>query len=140
MWSIEFTGECAATPAQVFGVLAAPEKWPEWNKGVLRIEMHGPFQAGTTAVMVLPDSQRLPFHFAWVEADKGFEDVTEVPDAGVVVRVRHELSATGRGTRIAYRCEVDGPALVAGEVGAMVTSDFADVIAALGARAEQPGG
>lgn len=139
MWSVEVTGECTATPAQVFGVLAEPEKWSEWNKGVLRIEMHGPFQTGSTAVMVLPDLTRLPFRFAWVEADKGFEDVTEVPDAGVVVRVRHELSPTERGTRIRYRCEVDGPEPVAREIGALVTSDFADVIAALGSRAEQLG-
>ncbi|QGZ57050.1 SRPBCC family protein [Paraburkholderia acidiphila] len=139
MWSVEVTGECSATPAQVFGVLAEPEKWSEWNKGVLRIEMHGPFRAGTTAVMVLPDSTRLPFRFGWVEAGKGFEDVTEVPDAGVVVRVRHALSPTERGTRITYRCEVDGPEPVAREVGALVTSDFADVIAALGLRAEQLG-
>ncbi|CAB3961603.1 MULTISPECIES: SRPBCC family protein [Burkholderia] len=139
MWSVEVTGECAATPAQVFSVLAEPEKWSEWNKGVLRIEMNGAFQAGTTAVMVLPDSTRLPFRFAWVEADKGFEDVTEVPDAGVLVRVRHELSPTERGTLITYRCEVDGPEPVAGTVGEAVTSDFADVIAALGLRAEQLG-
>ncbi|VWC35423.1 hypothetical protein BLA13014_06520 [Burkholderia aenigmatica] len=139
MWTVEVTGECAATPARVFSVLAEPEKWSEWNEGVLRIEMHGAFQAGTTAVMVLPDSTRLPFRFAWVEADKGFEDVTEVPDAGVVVRVRHELSPTERGTKITYRCEVDGPEPVAGTVGAAVTADFADVIAALGLRAEQLG-
>ncbi|KER67987.1 hypothetical protein HR51_30930 [Burkholderia cepacia] len=139
MWTVEVTGECAATPAQVFSVLAEPEKWSEWNEGVLSIEMHGSFQAGTTAVMVLPDSTRLPFRFAWVEADKGFEDVTEVPDAGVVVRVRHELSPTERGTLITYRCEVDGPEPVAGTVGAAVTADFADVIAALGLRAEQLG-
>jgi uncharacterized protein YndB with AHSA1/START domain len=137
MWSVEVTGECAATPAKVFAVLTQPEKWAEWNQGVLRIEMHGPFEAGTTAVMVLPDSTALPFHFTWVEADKGFEDITEVPDVGVVVRVRHELLPTEHGTRITYRCEVDGPELVAGEIGAAVTSDFADVITALGARAEQ---
>lgn len=139
MWSVEVTGECAATPAQVFGIWAEPEKWSEWNKGVLKIEMQGPFRAGTTAVMVLPDSTALPFRFGWIEQDKGFEDITEVPDAGVVVRVRHELSPIERGVRITYRCEVDGPDSVAGEVGAAVTADFADVIAALGARAEQLG-
>lgn len=139
MWTVEVSGECAATPAQVFSVLAVPEKWHEWNKGVLRIDMNGPFQAGTTAVMVLPDATTLPFHFAWVEAAKGFEDVTRVTDMGVVVRVRHELAPSARGTRITYRCEVDGPDSIASEVGAAVTSDFAEVIAALGERAEQCG-
>lgn len=137
MWSIEVSGECSATPAEVFEVLAEPEKWSEWNEGVLRIEMNGPFAAGTTAVMILPDSTALPFRFSWVEANEGFEDVTEVPDAGVTVRVRHELARSERGTRIVYRCEIDGPEDVAGEVGAAVTADFSDVIAALGARAER---
>ncbi|MFD7158475.1 SRPBCC family protein [Kribbella sp. NPDC059898] len=140
MWSVEVTGRCAASAERVFAVLAEPEKWAEWNAGVRRIEMHGPFAAGTEAVMVLPDGTALPFTFAWVEAGKGFEDVTEVPDAGVVVRVRHELTPTADGTLITYRCEAHGPDDAAAEVGAAVSSDFQDVIAALGVRAEQPGG
>jgi hypothetical protein len=139
MWVAEFTGRSVASPQEVYAVLAEPERWAEWNEGVLRVEMHGPFAAGTTAVMVLPDETALPFTFAWVEEGKGFEDVTEVPDAGAVVRVRHELAAVEGGTRIAYHCEVDGPDEVAAEVGAAVSSDFADVIAALAARAEQRG-
>ncbi|WP_427894626.1 SRPBCC family protein [Kribbella sp. GL6] len=140
MWSVEVTGWCAAGPERVFAVLAEPETWAEWNAGVARIEMHGPFEAGTEAVMVLPDGTALPFTFAWVEAGKGFEDVTEVPDAGVVVRVRHELTPTAEGTRITYRCEAHGPDDAAAEVGAAVSADFQDVIAALGVRAEQLGG
>lgn len=137
MWSVEVIGQSTATPSQVFGVLAEPEKWAEWNEGVARIEMRGPLAAGTEAIMVLPDETALPFTFAWVEPGKGFEDVTEVPDAGVVVRVRHELSAKDGGTEILYRCEVDGPDEVAEEVGQMVSSDFHEVISALAARAEQ---
>ncbi|MGN8027590.1 SRPBCC family protein [Microbacterium sp. 22242] len=136
MWSKDVTGECAAAPADVFAVLAEPRAWPEWNDGVADIRMDGPFQAGTSAVMVLPDGTELPFRLAWVEADRGFEDVTAVPDAGVVVRVRHELEPQGTGTRITYRCAVDGPDEAAREVGTVVSADFGEVIAALGARAE----
>ena len=85
------------------------------------------------------DETALPFRFTWIEVDRGYEDETEVPDAGVVVRVRHELTPTAHGTRITYRCEVDGPADVAAEVGAAVSADFPDVISALGARAERMG-
>ncbi|GAA3087766.1 SRPBCC family protein [Kribbella aluminosa] len=134
------TGQCAARPERVFEVLAQPERWAEWNAGVARIEVHGPFAAGTEAVMVLPNSTALPFTFAWVEPGKGFEDVTEVPDAGVVVRARHELAPIAGGTQITYRCEAHGPADAAAEVGAAVSSDFQEVIAALGARAERLGG
>lgn len=140
MWIREFSGECAASPAQVFAVLADPGRWPEWNAGVLRIDMHGPFAEGTAAAMVFPDGTALPFRFTWVEWDKGFEDTTEIADAGATVRVRHELMSIAGGTRIVYRCEVDGPDEAAAEIGQAVTADFAEVIAALGARAERLGG
>jgi hypothetical protein len=67
MWVEEVTGECAATPDEVF------------------------------AVMVLSDGAELPFHLTWVEEGRGFEDVTPVPDAGVTVRVVHEVKATATG-------------------------------------------
>lgn len=139
MWSIDVIGRSSASPARVYELLSEPDTWSEWNAGVARIVMHGPFASGTTAVMVLPDGTALPFTLAWVEPGRGFEDVTEVPDAGVVVRVRHDLSAKDGGTEILYRCEVDGPDDVAAEVGVAVSSDFHEVIAALAARAEARG-
>ena len=140
MWAKEYVGRSAARAEQVFAVLADAERWPEWNEGVRSLQMNGPFAAGTTAVMVLPDETALPFTFTWVEQDAGYEDLTEVPDAGVRVRVRHELSPVEGGTQITYRCEVDGPDEVAGAVGAAVSEDFDDVIASLAARAERLGG
>ena len=137
MWSTEVAGECRATPAEVFAVLSDPMKWSEWNEGVADIRIDGPFAAGTTAVMTLPDGMELPFALAWVEEGRGFEDVTVVPHAGVTVRVRHDLQPIPTGTRIIYRCTAEGPDPVAGEIGAGVTADFSEVIAALGARAEQ---
>lgn len=136
MWTRDVMGECAASPAQVFAVLAEPSSWAEWNPGVAAIRMQGPFEAGTAAEMVFPDGSALPFRLGWVEEGRGFEDVTEIPDAGVTVRVAHELEASGAGTRITYRCLVAGPDPIAAEVGEGVSADFAEVIAALGARAE----
>jgi hypothetical protein len=137
MWSTEVTGESTATPAEVFAVMAEPQTWSEWNDGVADIRLDGPFAAGTEAVMVFPDSTELPFRLAWVERDRGFEDVTEIPDAGVTVYVRHELEKTETGTRITYRCRVEGNPDVASEVGSGVSADFGDVIAALAQRAER---
>jgi len=140
MWVKEFSGESAASAAEVFGVLAEPETWSEWNEGVLRVEMHGSFTEGTTAVMVLPDETALPFRLVWVEPGRGFEDETQVPDVGVTVRVRHQLTPVGGGTRITYRCVAEGSDEEAtAEVGAAVSADFPEVIAALAARAEGRG-
>lgn len=137
MWVTEVKGECAATPAEVFAVMAEPSRWSEWNEGVADIRISGPFEAGATAVMILPDGTELPFSLAWVDEGRGFEDVTPIPDAGVTVRVVHEVEATETGALITYRCMVDGPTEVASQVGAGVSADFGEVITALGARAER---
>ena len=137
MWVKEFTGESAAAPGQVFDVLADVAHWAEWNEGVADVRMHGPFAAGTTAEMVFPDGSALPFLFTWVEAPAGYEDLTEMPDEGVAVRVRHALtpSLEGAGTVITYRCEVEGPDEIVAAVGEAVTEDFDAVISALARRA-----
>jgi hypothetical protein len=137
VWTKEYTGESAAGAERLFNILADTAAWPEWNAGVARVDMSGPFAEGTQAVMVLPDDTALPFRFIWVEAGRGFEDETAVPDTGVVVRVRHELTPVDGGTRIVYRCVAEGPDEVAAEVGAAVSADFPEVIAALAARAER---
>lgn len=137
MWVTEYSGETSASPEEVFVLLGDPATWPEWNEGVARIDLAGPFAAGTQAVMAFPDGTELPFLITWVDADRGYEDETPVPDTGVVVRVRHELAATKTGTRITYRVEADGPDEAAAEVGAGVSADFPEVIAALGAHAER---
>jgi uncharacterized protein YndB with AHSA1/START domain len=136
MWTTEYAGETTASPAQVFALLADPATWPEWNAGVARVHLDGPFTGGAQAVMTFPDGGELPFTILRVEDGLGFEDETSVPDAGVVVRVRHEVVATGTGSRIVYAVAADGPEEAAAAVGAGVSEDFPAVIAALAALAE----
>jgi Polyketide cyclase / dehydrase and lipid transport len=139
MWIYEHRLETAAGADSVFELFRDVRRWPEWNAGVERIDLDGPFATGTSGVMVLPDHTALPFRLAWVGEGRGFEDATEIPGSDVLVRVRHSLEplATG-GTRITYRATVEGPAsnTMGPEIGPAVTADFPDVMAALAARAE----
>jgi uncharacterized protein YndB with AHSA1/START domain len=140
MWTKQYSAESSASAERLFAILQDTAAWPEWNAGVTRIDMDGPFTAGTAATMVLPDQSALRFRLTWVEPGRGFEDETEVPEAGVRVRVRHLLEPLEGGrTRITYSCTVDGPDEVGAEVGGAVSADFPDVIAALAARAEAAG-
>lgn len=138
MWHQRFEGFSSASPAAVHAVLTAPARWREWNPGVERIEMSGAFEPGTHAVMVFPDGSSLPFSITWVEPERGYEDLTEIADAGVSVRVRHELSPLDDGgTRIVYECTATGPDDAAQAIGEGASEDFAEVISALAAYAEQ---
>ena len=139
MWSCEHSVETRAGTETIFEIFRDVSRWPEWNPGVERIDLDGPFATGTTGVMVIPDQGSLSFRLAWVGEGRGFEDETAIPGAEVVVRVRHSLEplATG-GTRITYRATVEGPQAdsLGPQIGPAVTADFPEVMAALAARAE----
>ena len=96
MWVREYQGTSTANADRLYAILADATGWHEWNPGVTRIDMDGPFAAGTAATMVLPDGGTLQFRLIWAEPGRGFEDETDVPDAGVRVRVRHELTPATR--------------------------------------------
>lgn len=139
MWTYEHSIETAASAETIFEILRDVSYWSEWNPGVERIDLDGPFATGTSGVMVMPDQGSLSFRLAWVGEGRGFEDETEIPEAGVIVRVRHSLEPlVAGGTRITYRATVEGPAADAlgPEIGPAVTADFPEVMAALAVRAE----
>ncbi|MCX6469021.1 MAG: hypothetical protein NTW76_06885 [Corynebacteriales bacterium] len=129
MWSVEITGESTASPDALYARWADVGTWSEWNDDVARIEMAAAFAPGARAEMVFGDGSSLPFEIAWVEPGRGYEDLTEIPDAGVAVRVRHTAETDGDRTRITYRCEVTGADDdTCAAVGAGVSSDFGAVI------------
>lgn len=139
MWTVTHTGETAASADRVFALFKDVATWPKWNAGVERIDLDGPFATGTTGTMVVADQGALEFRLVWVAENAGFEDETPIAEADVVVRVRHTLQPkTDGGTRIEYRCVIEGPGadLVGPDIGPAITSDFPDVILALAERAQ----
>jgi hypothetical protein len=137
MWSKEFSIDTDARPEAILQLFADVGHWPEWNAGTEWVELDGPFAAGTPARMKIPAEAPFPFRLIAVD-EHGFEDETPIPDAGVVVRVRHSVEPLGNGrTRIVYRATVDGAKAdeLGGEIGQQVTADVPDVLRALAARA-----
>lgn len=59
----------------------------------------------------------------------------------MTVRVRHSLAPIDGGTRITYRCVIDGPAAdeLGHQIGPAITGDFPEVMAALANCAQAAG-
>ena len=135
MWTHEQSIETSASPARVWQLFADVARWKDWNAGIEKIEIHGPFANGTTFTMQPPGQDVITSKLIDVKPNEGFTDETVVDDTRVIVSHRLVTLPSGR-TKIIYSTEITGPA--ADEFGPMVTSDFPEVLAALKRRlAEQ---
>ena len=134
MWTHEQSIETSASPARVWQLFADVARWKDWNAGIEKIEIHGPFANGTTFTMQPPGQDVITSKLIDVKPNEGFTDETVVDDTRVIVSHRLVTLPSGR-TKIIYSTEITGPA--ADEFGPMVTSDFPEVLAALKRLAEE---
>jgi uncharacterized protein YndB with AHSA1/START domain len=137
MWAYEHSVETAAAPETLWHHWSDMATWPQWNAGVEKIDVEGPFEVGTAFTMTPPGEE--PIRMRLVEIEPG-ESFTDEMDAGdFVVRTEHRLEPAAVGlTRITYRTEITGEAAghIGPELGPQITADFPEVLAALAKRAE----
>jgi uncharacterized protein YndB with AHSA1/START domain len=138
MWEYEYSADTTASPEVVWRHFSDVTAWPSWNAGIEKLEMHGPFEAGSTFTMTPPGED--PITMRLVEIVPG-EVWTDEMDAGdFVVRTVHAVAPNGTGgSTITYRTEFHGPAAdqAGAEMGPAITADFPDVVAGLVAVAEK---
>jgi uncharacterized protein YndB with AHSA1/START domain len=138
VWAVEHSVETSAKAEAVWRLWADVERWPEWNAGVERIELRGPFAVGSTILMTPPDDDTVELRIT--EAVKPELFVDEADGGDFVVRTTHRVEGVGdEGSRITYRMEITGPAAetVGPEIGPEISGDFPEVLAALAAHAER---
>jgi len=136
MWEYEYGIETTAAPDAVWRHWSDMAAWPQWNDGIEKIEIDGPFAVGTTFTMTLPGDE--PIQMRLTEIVPG-EQFTDEMDAGdFVVRTMHRLEPAAGRTRIVYRTQITGPAAgqAGPQLGPAITADFPEVLAALAKLAE----
>jgi hypothetical protein len=139
MWEYEYGAETTASPHAVWRLFADVPGWPAWNAGVEKIEMHGPFEVGTTFTMTPPGDDPITMRLTEIVPGEVWTDEMDAGD--FVVRTTHRLLPNGTGgSMITYRTEFHGPAAdqAGPEIGPAITADFPDVVNALIAAAEKP--
>ena len=123
-----------ASPQVLWRLFEDVAGWTNWNAGIERIALDGPFAAGSTFEMKAPGMDAFHSTLRDVRPHQGFVDETVLDDTRFLVS--HELHALpSGGTRVIYAIRVEGPE--AATLGPLVTADFPEVLAALKALAER---
>ncbi|MEU8435944.1 SRPBCC family protein [Streptomyces sp. NPDC029216] len=136
MWTYEHTIETTATPGAVWRLWADVKNWGDWNPGIERIEIDGPFAVGARITMTPPGEDPVPLVVAEAVEDELFVD--EARFGGLLLRTEHRIDRADHGpVRITYRMEITGPgADEAGPgIGPGITADWPETMAALAQRA-----
>jgi uncharacterized protein YndB with AHSA1/START domain len=138
MWAVEHSVETSASAQAVWRLWADVERWPEWNAGVERIELRGPFAVGSTILMTPPGDEPVELRIAEAIEPELFVD--EADGGDFVVRTTHQAEPVGNErSRITYRMEIPAAETVGPEIGPEISGDFPQVLAALAERAEGRG-
>jgi Polyketide cyclase / dehydrase and lipid transport len=137
MWSVEHSIETSARPEQVWPLWADVPGWPEWNRDIERIELDGPFAAGSWIVMTPIGQEAIELRIAEVLEPALFVDEADLGD--IIVRTTHRVELAGdQRSLVTYRMEISGPAAdtLGPQLGPAISADFPETLAALVARAE----
>ncbi|MBS2545546.1 SRPBCC family protein [Catenulispora sp. NL8] len=138
MWNYEFSAEAEVTPHAVWTLWADPLGWHTWNEGAGKVEMDGPFAAGTRFTMTPPGQDPIRMTITEVVPDQAWVDVCELPE--LVITTHHlieEIGLIGEAgdsrTKVVYRTEITGEAAdeVGPELGPQICADFPEVVGKL---------
>jgi uncharacterized protein YndB with AHSA1/START domain len=137
MWKTEHSVETTAQPEDVWRVWEDVPGWPRWNGDIERIELVGPFAAGSRIVMTPFGAEPIDLRIADAVENEHFVDEADLGD--VLVRTDHRVERLDSGrARVTYRMEITGPAAdsLGPEIGPEISGDFPQTLSALVARAE----
>jgi hypothetical protein len=109
MWIAEHGIETAVSPEAIWRQWADVAGWPEWNRDIERIEINGPFAAGSRITMTPFGQHPIELRIAETAEPRLFVDEADLGE--VVVRTIHRAKRLETGqTQISYRMEISGPA------------------------------
>jgi hypothetical protein len=137
-FSSTHTVETDVPAAAIWALYEDVTTWPMWDAQAESVTRDGPFAARTAGTMTFAGQDPLPYRLVTVDPGREFTD--ETPVGELAVRVSHRLEPAGRGLRVTYAAQVDGPADQAREVGPMITADFPQTMASLVALAARRAG
>ena len=130
----EFATTTSAARSTLWALWTDINNWSSWNAGVAQAKLTGPFVNGAEFRMTPNGQDAMTSRLVRVEEGVAFTDETVLGDIRVTVEHRIENTDESNALRVVCSAHVTGPG--AEHVGAAVTEDFDDVLAALVKLAE----
>jgi uncharacterized protein YndB with AHSA1/START domain len=137
MWASEHSVETSAAPEQIWRLWADVAGWPEWNGDIERIELIGPFAAGSRILMTPIGDETVELRITEAVEPDRFVDEADMGE--IVVRTVHQVRRIDPDrARVTYRMEITCPAAdtLGPQIGPEISGDFPQTLAGLVARAE----
>ncbi|MFE9534980.1 polyketide cyclase [Streptomyces sp. NPDC006691] len=132
MWEYEHSIETSATPEAVWRLWADVENWGSWNAEIEKIEISGPFAAGTQITMTPPGDDPVLLRIA--ETVEGELFVDEARFNGLLLRTIHRIERIDQHRiRVVYRMEITGTGAdeTGPQIGPGITADWPQTMASL---------
>jgi uncharacterized protein YndB with AHSA1/START domain len=129
--------ETTASAERVWKVWSDTSTWGEWNPNVTTMELAGPFQSGSTAVMNTPAGQHHKMRLLDVQPGRSFAVETNVVP-GTTFRFNCRVATADAKTTISQHVEVKGPLgpILGGMLGPQVSKEFGTLLRNLAKKAE----
>ena len=128
--------DTSASPNAVWRLYSDVATWPSWDDAVERVTLDGPFEPGAIGTFKLHGGDPLEFRLLEVAPQRGFMDETSIP--GGVVRFRHRIEPLDDGqVRLTHAVEIEAPAPVAEQIGALITAGVPETMIRLAELAEE---
>ena len=129
----EHTVTTTASPAEVWALWSDVGSWHHWDPAVEQVALEGHFSEGAAGTMTLSGGVEAPFVLEIVEPRARYLDRLMIGD--LVIRVDHQVTATGAGSEVLVRTSVEGDG--AKSIGPLVTGDTSKALEALVQMAEK---
>ncbi len=138
MWVYQHSIGTTATPEAVWRVWSDVQSWGTWNADIEKIEITGPFAAGSEITMT-PAGQD-PVRLRIAEATENELFVDEAVIGELTLRTTHRLDRLDANrTQVTYRMEITGSGAdeIGPRIGPGITADWPATMAALISRAQR---
>jgi len=97
----------SAEAADVWALWADPQRWPDWNEQIERVEVEGALARGSSARVKFRRGGTVKFEVVELEPQRLFVDEARFP--GARLGHEHRLDAGESSVEITHRLYIEGP-------------------------------